>query len=110
MQGFGFNIILSKSLFFFHPEQSDVIFINFQTFHVAVVCKGYFIFICASTVLECSCSRIHRYVAAQYLHIIVFRWAFKMYDSDNSGKIEVKEMVNVMKVEYFVNIKPDILR
>ncbi len=33
-----------------------------------------------------------------------------MYDSDNSGKIEVKEMVNVMKVEYFVNIKPDILR
>jgi hypothetical protein len=33
-----------------------------------------------------------------------------MYDSDNSGKIEVKEMVNVMKVEYFVNIKADILR
>jgi hypothetical protein len=84
---------------------------------VAVVCKGYFIDhlfgnapICASTVLECSCSRIHRYEAAQYLHIIVFRWAFKMYDSDNSGKIEVKEMVNVMKVEYFVNIKADILR
>jgi hypothetical protein len=33
-----------------------------------------------------------------------------MYDSDNSGKIEVKEMVNVMKVEYFVNILVDILR
>ena len=29
---------------------------------------------------------------------LFFRWAFKMYDTDNSGKIEVKEMVNVMKV------------
>ncbi len=44
---------------------SDVIFINFETFHIAIVWKGCFIVhlfgnapICVSTVLECSCSRI----------------------------------------------------
>ncbi len=50
---------------------SDVVFIKIQTFHVAVEWKGCFILlllgnapICPSTVLECSCCKIHRYVAA----------------------------------------------
>jgi hypothetical protein len=64
-----YNIV--KKFVFFMTEQSDVVFIKFQTFHVAVMCKGCFLVhlfinapICASTVLECSCCRIHRYVAA----------------------------------------------
>ncbi len=58
----------------FQTEQSDVVFIKFQTFHVAIVWKRWFTvhlfgntLICASTVLECSCCRIHRYVAAPFL-------------------------------------------
>ncbi len=57
-----FNI--AKQFFF----QSDVVFIKFQTFQIAFVWKGCFIVhlfgnapMCASTVLECSCCRIHRY-------------------------------------------------
>ncbi len=51
--------------------QSDVVVKKLQTFHEAVVLKCCFMVhlfqnapICASTVLECSCCRIHRYVAA----------------------------------------------
>ena len=39
--------------------------------------------------------------------MLLFRWAFKMYDTDNSGKIEMKEMVNVMKVN--INLKETVL-
>jgi hypothetical protein len=34
---------LSKSLVFFRTEKSDVVYIKFQTIHVAVVWKGCFI-------------------------------------------------------------------
>jgi hypothetical protein len=69
------NIV--KKFVFFPTEQSDVVFINFQTFQVAVVKRVFYsaLFgnapICASTVLECSLSRIHRYVAAPSFHIVI---------------------------------------
>jgi hypothetical protein len=63
--------IISQKVSFFQTEQNDDVFIKFQTFHVPVVWKGCFIVhlfgnapICASIVLECSCCRIHCYVAA----------------------------------------------
>ncbi len=62
---------LSTAHLIFLTEQSDVVIIKFQTFHVAVVWKCCFIVhlfgnapVFASIVLECSCRRIHRYVAA----------------------------------------------
>jgi len=52
-----YNIVKKK---FFQTEESDVVFLKFQTFHLAVVRTGYFIVhlfrnapICASTALEC---------------------------------------------------------
>jgi hypothetical protein len=58
-----------KKVYFFQTELSDVVFINDHTLHVW---KGWFIVnlfgnapICASTVLECSFCRIHRYVLLQ---------------------------------------------
>ncbi len=80
---------MSKSLFFVHTEQSDVVVIKFQTFHVAVVWKGCFklhLFgnapICASTVLECSCCKIHRSVAAPLYHRFQNSWV--------DGRIQTK--------------------
>ena len=32
------------------------------------------------------------------------RWAFRMYDEDNSRMIDIKEMVNVMKVIFYYYI------
>jgi hypothetical protein len=56
---------IAKKFVFSQPGQSSVFFMKFKTFHVTV--KRLFFGnepICASTVLECSCCRIHRYVAA----------------------------------------------
>jgi hypothetical protein len=64
---------------FFQTKQNDVVFIRIKSFHIAVLCKGYFIVhvfgnapICASTVLECSCCGIHRYVAAPFRYLLSF--------------------------------------
>ncbi len=64
-------MVLSKKFLF--TGQGDVVFIKFQIFHLAVVWNGCFIIhlfgnapICASTVLEYSCCKIHCYVAAPF--------------------------------------------
>ncbi len=68
-----YNIV--KRFGFFSKEQSDAVLIKFQTFDVAIVWKRCFIMhlfgkspIYASTVLESSCCKIHRYIAAPLYH------------------------------------------
>ena len=36
------------------------------------------------------------------LHLHVFRWAFKMYDEDNSREIDINEMERVMQVMWLL--------
>ncbi len=64
----GSELIILKKVYFFQTEQNDVVFINFQNFHVRKRCFMVHLFgnapISASTVLECSCCRIHRNIAA----------------------------------------------
>jgi hypothetical protein len=55
---FWVNTILSKNLVFFQTGQSDVVFINFQTFHVAVVWKGCFY---SAFVWKCTYMCKHRF-------------------------------------------------
>jgi hypothetical protein len=65
-------IYIVKKVYFCQTEQSDVVLINFQTFHVFKGCFIVHLFgsapICASTVSECSCCRIHGNVAAPQWH------------------------------------------
>ena len=35
-----------------------------------------------------------------YLYFIKFRWAFRMYDKDNSGSIELGEMIEIIGTLY----------
>jgi len=71
---FRVNIILSKQKF--QTKQINILFIKIRTLYVDLVWKGCFIerlfwnaLKCASTVLECSCCKIHRYVAAPIYHL-----------------------------------------
>jgi hypothetical protein len=65
--------------------------------------------ICASTVLECSCCRIHRYVAAP-IYKVVFGWAILLLlqwrwpaehaDCGGGGRDDVVAMLHVYKVVF----------
>ena len=44
--------------------------------------------------------RLHRYFIFTLSFCHKFRWAFRMYDKDNSGSIELAEMIEIIGTLY----------
>ena len=37
--------------------------------------------------------------------VLIIRWAFRMYDKDNSGEIDLDEMVEIFCLMYAIQVK-----
>ncbi len=106
------RIVLSKynivKKFFFHERTEWCSFHKIPDFSCTSYVKKVFLvhlfenaLICGSTVLECSCCRIHRYVAAPFKHIF-YRKSLKKYRW-RIGDCSLRERQWVVFISIFSN-------